>query len=108
MTEVSLLGVVTTLSVLVALILVWRGHGRGPLVAVLAGTLIAVVFAASHLLPHWSAFSDPYADVAPDAASWTLVLLEITIAGAVAMLGLTRLQWERRAAPERMPPTSRP
>jgi hypothetical protein len=69
-----------------------RRHPRAPLVAALVGLWSAIGVAASHLLPHWSAFSDPYPDLDVDAVSWAAMLLELATAAVLGLLGLRELR----------------
>jgi hypothetical protein len=82
----------------VAVVLVFRGHRWAPAVAVFVGFASAAGFGAAHLLPHWSAFSDPYTGsvVAPhvNAFSWFSALFEIAADIAFGMAGLSAL-WVR-------------
>ena len=55
---------------LLPLVLSFRGHRLAPLAAASVGLWTALAVAASHLAPHWSAFSDPYADHDLDVFSW--------------------------------------
>jgi hypothetical protein len=66
-------------------------HGRAPLAAAAVGLGTAVAVAASHLAPHWSAFSDPYPDLALDAWSWAAMLSEIAAALVFGVLGVAAL-----------------
>jgi len=78
-----------------------RGHPRAPAAAVLVGLWIAIGVSASHLAPHWSAFSNPYTQILVDGWSWAAALLEIVAAVAFALVGLAELRRLRR--PERDP-----
>jgi len=55
---------------LLPLVLSFRGHRLAPLAAASVGLWTALAVAASHPAPHWSAFSDPYADNDLDVFSW--------------------------------------
>jgi hypothetical protein len=93
-------GAGATQAVLVALtvVLVFRRHRLAPLVAVIVGLISAVGFGASHLLPQWSAFSDPFTGtaVAPGvtAFSWFAAAFEIAAGLAFAVAGLQLLKEE--------------
>ena len=56
-----------------------------------------LVLLASHLAPHWSAFSDSYPQIGADAMSWVVVLLEIAAALLLGAVGVREL---RRASSE--------
>ena len=81
----------TVLSVLavLTLVLALRRHPRAPLWAAVVGTWSALGVIASHVAPHWSAFSDSYFEIHADALSWVVMLAEVA---AAAYLGLRRLQ----------------
>lgn len=80
-----LLGVITV-------VLVFRRHSRAPSAAIAVGFASAVGFAAAHLLPHWSSFSDAFVGsrVAPKVTvlSWVAALFEIGADVALAWAGL--------------------
>jgi hypothetical protein len=86
--EVFMGGTVISLLALVTLVLVVRDDPRAPLVAAVVGLWTAFGVAASHVAPHWSAFSDPYPDLSVDALSWTVMLAEVTAALALGVVGL--------------------
>lgn len=69
-----------------------RRHPRAPLVAAVVGLWTALAVSASHLAPHWSAFSDPYPDLSLDAYSWAVMLAEIAAALVFGLIGLTELR----------------
>ncbi len=66
----SLPGLLGAASIFASLVFVARGHPRAPQNAGVLGLLTARGFVAVHLAPHWSMFSDPYADRRLDAGSW--------------------------------------
>jgi lysylphosphatidylglycerol synthetase-like protein (DUF2156 family) len=76
----------------VAVVLVFRRHRLAAAVAAVVGLASAVGFAAAHLLPQWSAWSDPFTGraVAPhvNAFSWFTALFEITADLAFGVAGL--------------------
>ena len=82
---------------LLPLLLSFRRHRLAPLAAATIGLWTAVAVAASHLAPHWSAFSDPYWDNDLDVFSWSQMIL--LIAGA-AMLGAIGVKAIRRRGAE--------
>src|SRR4051794_30972951 len=91
-TEVFAGGSVLTVAALVALLLALRGDSRAPLTAAVVGFWTAAGVAASHIAPHWSAFSDPYPDLNVDALSWAVMLAEIAAALALGVVGLRELR----------------
>jgi hypothetical protein len=80
-------------------------HPRAPLAAVAVGLWTAIAVSASHLAPHWSAFSDPYSAQSLDALSWAAMLLEIAAALVFAAAGMRALSAGERAirTPSRRP-----
>ena len=95
--EVLVGGQALLLLALLPLVLSVRRHRLAPLAAATVGLWTAFAVAASHLAPHWSAFSDPYADNDLDVFSWSQMLL--LIAGA-AMLGVVGIKAIRRRRAE--------
>ncbi|MDQ1375295.1 MAG: hypothetical protein QOJ09_2633 [Actinomycetota bacterium] len=89
----------------VAVVLVFRRHWWGPAAAIAIGLPSAVGFTAAHLLPHWSALSDPFtgSQVAPHvtALSWVAAIFEIAadLAFAWAGLAVLRMRQTRGAWP---------
>ena len=73
-----------------------RRHPQAPFAAAIVGLWTAVAVSASHLAPHWSAFSDPYPSLSLDAYSWSVMLAEIVTALIFGLLGVTELR--RRSA----------
>jgi hypothetical protein len=93
----SLPGLLGTIAVFVSLGLVARRQRWAPRIAGAVGLLTAAGFVAVHLAPHWSMFSDPYAERAVDAGSWAQMLASLA-AGAVLALTATTA---RRHGPRR-------
>jgi hypothetical protein len=79
-----------TVTVLIAI-----RHQLAPVAATVVGFATAVGVTASHLLPHWSAFSDAFPGSNVDGLSWAAVIVEI---GAALVLGLAGLNALRRRA----------
>ena len=94
-------GATQAVLVAIAVVLVFRRHRLAPLVAAIVGFVSAVGFGAAHLLPHWSAFSDPFTGtaVAPGvtAFSWLTAVFEIAAGVAFAIAGLRLMKEERNA-----------
>jgi len=109
-THVFWAGSVQILLALVAVALVFRGHRLAPLAAIAVGFPSAVGFAAAHLLPHWSAFSDAFtgSQPGPDVTpfSWVAALFEIVADIAFGWAGVVALRrrgtgpatWDRATA----------
>jgi len=94
----SLPGLLGALAVFVSLALVAFGYRHAPQVAGTIGLLTAVGFVAVHLAPHWSMFSDPYAERDLDAGSWIQMLAALT-GGLLLAFEAQRLSARRRRAP---------
>lgn len=95
--EVLLGGSVLTVGAIGTLVLALRGHPRASLAAAAVGLGSAFGVTASHLAPHWSAFSDPYPELDVDVLSWAVMLAEIAAALVLAGLGIGQLR--RQATP---------
>src|SRR3954466_13019723 len=91
-TEIFIGGSVISILGVVTLVMALRQNEQAPLVATVVGFWTAIGVTASHILPHWSAFSDPYPDLNVDALSWVIVLLEIGAAAALGLVGLRELR----------------
>jgi hypothetical protein len=92
-TEIMLGGAAITLAAIVSLVLALRRDRRAPIFGSVLGLSAATGIAASHIAPHWSAFSDSYPQIHADAISWVVVLLEIggaLVLAAVAVRDLRR------------------
>ena len=91
-TQVTSAGSVQFLLVVVAVVLVFRQHPWAPLAAIAVGLPGAIGFAAVHLLPHWSSFSDPFVGSRVgqnvSALSWVTALFEIGADLAFAWAGV--------------------
>ena len=82
---------------LVALAMAALGHRWAPAVTALVGLTTAAGFVAIHVLPEWSAVSQPYPDIDVDALSWVGMAVPALAAAAVGAFAL-RLARERRFA----------
>lgn len=91
-TEVMAGGTLLSIAALANLYLALRRHPRTPLVAAVVGLSSAAGVAASHLAPHWSAFSDPYPDISVDALSWVVMLGELGAGVALGIAGVHELR----------------
>ena len=96
-TEILAGGAVITVGAVVTLYLILRDDPRAALTATVVGLWAAAGVSASHLAPHWSAFSDSYPEIGVDPLSWAAVLAEIGAALALGLLGLREVR--RQAAP---------
>lgn len=95
--EVLTAGSLLSVAAVLALVLVLRADRRAAAVCVAVGASAAVGVAAAHLAPHWSAFSDPYADQSLDVLSWVVMLAEIAAAALLAVVGARELPRRRTA-----------
>lgn len=98
-TEVLAGGTVLSALAVLTLVLALTHHPRAPLWAAVVGTWSALGVLASHVAPHWSAFSDSYFEIHADALSWIVMLAEVAAAawlGAVGFRTLRRAPGSRR------------
>ena len=86
-------GTIVAMIAAVVLTLVVTRHPVAPFAATAAGFAIALGVTASHLLPRWSALSDPLPGGDVDAFTWAAVLAEV---GGALLLGLAGLATVRR------------
>lgn len=100
-TEINVVGLAGLAGTAILLILVLSGHRLAPLGAAIVGLGNAAGFAAVHLAPHWSAFSDPYPDLGLDAVSWASLALAIAAALWLGSAGLRamRVHGQRLTSP---------
>jgi hypothetical protein len=99
----SLPGLLGAVAVFVSLVLVARGTRNAAQFAGVIGLLTAVGFVAVHLAPHWSMFSDPYADRHLDAGSW-IEMLAALAGGLLVSYEALRLGRSQPLAPGARPP----
>lgn len=89
--ETQAIGIVGYLTTLAVLLLVLRRDALAPLACVALGASFVLGTVVVHVLPHFSAFSDPYPDLDLGVASWLAMLilpatgLYLAWAGARAM-----------------------
>jgi hypothetical protein len=96
-TEVRLGGFANAAAAVLALWLALRDHPWAPQVCAFVGGYIAVGVTAAHFAPHWSALSDPYADLDLGPVSWAAAGLEVLAAAALCAAGVAVLR-RRRAS----------
>ena len=89
--EASTGGAVAFVAAVLALALAVAGSRLAPLASTLVGLGTAAGFVAVHVLPEWSAASQPYADIDVDALSWVAMLVPALAAAGVGVLGLRLL-----------------
>ena len=90
-------GSAISIAAIASLVLAWRRDWRAPVFGTVLGLSAAAGIAASHLAPHWSAFSDSYPQIHADALSWVVVLLEI--AAALVLATVAAVQLRRASSP---------
>ena len=95
--ETIVAGGVAALAGLTTLAVVLAGHPGAPALATGVGFSAAAGVSAVHLLPEWSAFSDPYPDLSLGAYAWSVALLEIVTGVALGLAG-ARALWRSRTA----------
>ena len=95
-TEVLAGGTVLSILAVLTLVLALRHYPGAALWAAVVGSWSALGVMASHVAPHWSAFSDSYFEIHADALSWVIMLAEVV---AAAYLGLVGFRELRRPAP---------
>jgi hypothetical protein len=79
-----------------------RDNPRAPAAAAGIGAYLVVGVTAAHFAPHWSAFSDPYADLDLGFLSWAAAAAEVGAAAVLAAVGVAALRQRRpvsQAAP---------
>jgi hypothetical protein len=90
-TEVLAGGTVLSFLAVLTLALAVRHHPRAALWAAVVGTWSALGVLASHVAPHWSAFSDSYVEIDADALSWVVMLAEVAAAAYLGFAGFRQL-----------------
>jgi hypothetical protein len=84
--------------VVLAALVFWlalRDHRRAPLLAAGVGAYLVLGVSAAHFAPHWSAFSDPYADADLGFLSWAAAAAEVGAAAVLAVVGVAVLRGRR-------------
>lgn len=97
-TEVVLGGVAIGVVALVSLVFALRAHRSAPVVAIAGGPWIAIAVVTSHFLPHWSAFSDSYAEIGAGAISYVAAGAVVAAGLAVGAAGVAALRPRRDVA----------
>ena len=91
-------GTIVAMVAAVVLTLIFARHRLAPFVAAAAGFGITVGVSATHLLPHWSAFSDSLPDGSVDGITWAAVLVELAGAAWLGLAGISVLRRQGFAA----------
>jgi hypothetical protein len=98
-TEVFVGGGMLTAAAVAVRIVALRRSPRAPLIATVVGFGAAVLVAASHIAPHWSALSDSYIDdIHADALAWAVMLLEVAAGFLLGVAGVHGLRARARRA----------
>jgi hypothetical protein len=91
--EIIVPGILGPLAVALVLTLALRRRPEAAPLSILIGLSTAAGFVLVHLVPHWSAFSDPYVDVPQlNTMSWTLVIAPILAALYVVVAAFLELR----------------
>jgi hypothetical protein len=94
-TEVLVGGVVNAATAVLVFVLALQAHPRAPLIAAGVGAYMALGVTAAHFAPHWSALSDPYADLDLGVLSWAAAAFEVACAAVLAAVGVAVLRRRR-------------
>ena len=94
-TEVFVGGAVNAALAVLVLVLALRAHPRAPLVAAVVGAYLTLGVTAAHFAPHWSALSDPYAELDLGVLSWAAAAFEVACAAGLAAVGVAVLRRRR-------------
>ena len=92
-TEVVVAGTMLAVAAFIGYGITLARHPWAPLIATILGFGATISLALGHVVPHWSAFSDPYSDLHLGAYSWTVMLAEL-VTGLV--LGVVGFRTERQ------------
>jgi hypothetical protein len=98
-TEILAGGTVLSVLAVLTLVLALRRHPRAALWAAVVGTWSALGVIASHIAPHWSAFSDSYFEIDADALSWVVMLAEVLAAAYLGLVGFRELRRQAAGRP---------
>ena len=98
-TEVLAGGTVLSALAILTLVLALRRHPRAALWATVVGAWSALGVIASHIAPHWSAFSDSYFEIDADALSWAVMLAEVLAAAYLGLVGFRELRRQATGRP---------
>ena len=97
-TEILIGGTALTLAAIASLVLALRRDNRAPIFGAVLGLSAAAGIAASHIAPHWSAFSDSYGDANVDALSWLLAGLPFAAGLWLSACGVQAMRHHYRFA----------
>jgi len=98
-TEVMVGGFVLFILAFSALYMTLTHNRHAALYCAIVGFYTALGVTASHVLPHWSAFSNSYTnDISVDALSWAAMLSEVIAAFVLGVVAVRELRREPAAA----------
>ncbi|MGI8775160.1 MAG: hypothetical protein ACR2KQ_09165 [Actinomycetota bacterium] len=83
--ELNVVGVVSVVATVIALVLAVQGHPLAKPAAILLGVGTFVGLLAVHVAPTWWVLSDSYGDAGVDALSWLIVIAMIVAAAVLAI-----------------------
>ena len=86
--EAAVAGTAGLAAALGALGLAVSGSRWAPAATAFVGLATAAGFVAIHVVPEWSVFSQPYADIEVDAVSWVGMLVPAAAAAGLGALAL--------------------
>ena len=95
-TELHIFGAIAVIAVIISLVLALMHHRLAPHSAVLVGAGGVITLPLVHLIPRWSALSDPYPAAKVDALSWLVLGLLIAAAVSLWVAGMHALLSLRR------------
>jgi len=97
-TEIRVAGTALVVVALIGLGFTLARHPWAPMIATIIGFGAAVSVTFGHIVPHWSAFSDPYSDLSLGAYSWTAMLAEIVTGFVLGVVGFLMVRRETAAS----------
>ena len=83
---------------LLVLGLALAGHRLAPAATALVGLATAAGFVAIHVLPDWSAISQPYSDIDVDGLSWVAMIVPAVAAAGVGAIGVQAVRSQQFSA----------
>jgi hypothetical protein len=86
-TEVVVAGTMLAVAAFIGYGFTLARHPWAPMIATILGFGAAVSVTLGHVVPHWSAFSDPYSDLHLGVYSWTVMLAEIVTGFVLGAVG---------------------
>jgi hypothetical protein len=90
--EVKVVGVVAIVTAVACVVLSLRGHTFAPLACLITGAGSVLGLVVVHLVPRWSAISDPYPDAGVDALAYGIVIALMASGAYLALEGYRSLR----------------